>query len=223
MTMIVSSYYGKVHIPSGINDLAAFRRWVHSASLPEKLPIHFLQGEVWADFTKPESLTNVMICGELSATLHGLVKEARSGWFATAGMLWSNDDAGFATLPDGLFISREALSTGRVLFSNGGNPKAKATEIIGTPDIVIEIVSDVSEEKDTEWCMSAYFDAGITEFWVIDARDDIRFDIYKRSKKEFTAVRRQAGCIKSSVLGKAFRLVQTEDDEGKPEFTLEVR
>lgn len=45
--------------------------------------------------------------------------------------------------------------------------------------------------------MSAYFDAGVTEYWVVDARDgsDIRFDIYKRGKKEFTAVRKTAGWV----------------------------
>ena len=44
-----------------------------------------------------------------------------------------------------------------------------------------------------------------------------------RAKKEFTATRKQGGRVKSAVLGKSFRLVQTEDDDGKPEFTLEVR
>jgi Uma2 family endonuclease len=73
--------------------------------------------------------------------------------------------------------------------------------------------------------MSAYFDAGIVEYWVIDARDgdDIRFDIYKRGKKEYTATRKNDGWVKSAVLAKSFRLTQTDDEDGKPEFTLEVR
>ena len=133
----------------------------------------------------------------------------------------------FATLPDGMFfLSRSsALRAGRVRFSNGGNPKAQATEIIGTPDLVIEIVSSASEVKDTEWAMSAYFDAGIQEYWVIDARDedDIQFTIHKRGKKEFTAVRKSGGWVKSAVLGKSFRLTQSEGADGNPEFTLEVR
>ena len=73
--------------------------------------------------------------------------------------------------------------------------------------------------------MSAYATAGVPEYWVIDARDedDIRFDIHKRGKKEYTAVRKVAGWSKSAVLGKSFRLTQAEDEEGEPEFTFAVR
>ena len=73
--------------------------------------------------------------------------------------------------------------------------------------------------------MAAYFDAGIQEYWLIDAReeDEIRFDIYKRNKKEFVETRKQHGWVKSGVLLKAFRLVQSEDANGNPDYTLEIR
>jgi Uma2 family endonuclease len=106
-----------------------------------------------------------------------------------------------------------------------GGEKGMHTEVVGSPEIVIEIVSASSEVKDTEWTMSAYFDAGIAEYWLIDARaeDDTQFDIYKRGKKEFVTVRKSAGWAKSAVLGKSFRLTQSEDTDGNPEFTLDVR
>lgn len=96
---------------------------------------------------------------------------------------------------------------------------------IGSPEIVIEVVSRSSEVKDTEWAMAAYFDSGIQEYWVVDARDEevLRFDIFKRGKKEFSAARKLDGWVRSAVLGKSFRLVQSEDGPGKPEFALEVR
>src|SRR5688572_12508854 len=109
MITIISPNYGKVCIPRGINDLAAFRRWVHSADLPEKLPIHFLRGEVFADFTRSDPLANVLIRGSLASTLHELAQTERPGFYATAGLLWSNDEAGFATLPDGFFISKASF------------------------------------------------------------------------------------------------------------------
>jgi Uma2 family endonuclease len=120
-------------------------------------------------------------------------------------------------------ISREALRTDRVKLIAG--KKGDDTEVIGSPEIVIEIVSPSSEVKDTEWVMSAYFDAGILEYWLVDARDEdhIQFDIYKRGKKEFTAGRKLDGWVKSAVLGKSFRLTQSEDDDGNPDFTLELR
>jgi Uma2 family endonuclease len=73
--------------------------------------------------------------------------------------------------------------------------------------------------------MAAYFDAGIDEYWLIDARDedDIQFNILKRSKQEYVVTRKQHGWVKSNVLNKAFRFVQSEDDDGDPEYLLEVR
>jgi Uma2 family endonuclease len=222
MTTIVSPHHGVVRIPSGITDLAAFRDWVHFARLPEKLPVHFLRGEVWADFSRSEPLANVLIRGALVVTLHGLAKVER-GWFATAGMLWSNDEAGFATLPDGFFISRESYRSGRVRFSNGGNPAAEATEVIGTPDLVVEIVSDVSQEKDTDWMRTAYHEAGVPEYWLIDARRSrLAFDVYNRRKAGYHAARRTGGWVKSVALRQSFRLRRGRTDDF-PQFTLETR
>ena len=224
MPVIVTSRYGTIRIPPGISDLTAFRRWVHFADLPEKLPVHFLRGDVWVDCERADSLVNVLIRGELVATLASLVKVDRGGIYATAGMLWTNDAAGIATLPDGFFISRHSLKTRRVRFSNGGNPKAQATEVVGTPDVVIEIVSDVSEEKDTDWLMSAYHQAGVPEYWVIDARKARpRFHIHKHGKKAFATVRKEAGWVRSAAFGKSFRLTQSTDAHSYPRFTLEVR
>ncbi|MCI0705459.1 MAG: Uma2 family endonuclease [Planctomycetia bacterium] len=224
MPTILAPFYGAVHIPSNINDLSAFRRWVHFAELPEKLPIHFLRGDVWMNCARTDSLANVLIRGALIATLHEQARTDHSGTYVTAGMLWSNDQAGFATLPDGFFISKEALKTGRVRFSNGGNPKAHATEVIGTPDLVIEIVSDESEEKDTDWLMSAYSLAGVPEYWLIDARGKrLRFDILAHSPRGYRTTRKVNGWIRSTVFQKTFQLVRSQDQDELPKFTLEVR
>ena len=53
--------------------------------------------------------------------------------------------------------------------------------------------------------------------------DDIQFDIYRHGKKEFATTRKSGGWVKSAVLGKSFRLTQSEGEDGNPEFTLEVR
>lgn len=224
MPTIVTGHYGEVRIPPGIDCLEAFRKWIHFASLPEKLPIHFLRDDIWLDCERADTLANILLRGELTTALATLAN-VNDALYATGGMLWSNDRAGFATLPDGFYMSRESLGAGRVWFSNGGNPKAQATEVVGAPDVVVEIVSDVSEEKDTSWAVSAYFDAGIQECWVFDARDvdDLRFTIFKRGRKEFVAARASGGWTKSAVLGKSFRLTQEDGADGNPDFTFEYR
>jgi Uma2 family endonuclease len=121
-----------------------------------------------------------------------------------------------------MVISNEAFAKKRVKLTGG--KQGKDTELVGTPDVVIEIVSPSSEDKDMEWLMSAYHNAGIPEYWLIDARDgQVRFDIYRRGKKGYTAGRKQDGWVKSPVLGRSFRLVQANDELGDPVFTLEAR
>jgi Uma2 family endonuclease len=160
---------------------------------------------------------------EIGAVLHVLLKQSKFGWFVPDGMRYSHLETELTTEPDGMIFSHEALRDGRVRLVGGET--GKQTEMVGSPEIAIEVVSESSEVKDTEWLMSAYFDAGIQEYWLIDARDrdDIRFDIYRRGKKEFATVRKSGGWVKSAVLGKSFRLTQSEGTDGNPEYTFEVR
>jgi Uma2 family endonuclease len=213
----------QIDIPAWVVDFKSFRRWLHSENFPEAGKVCFINGKVWADLSMEEFFSHNQVRAELGRVLANLMKESKFGRFVAEGMRYSHPDTQLGTEPDGMVVSHDALRTGRVKLTAGA--KGEATEAVGSPEIVIEIVSQGSEEKDTEWAMSSYFDAAIIEYWVIDAcdEDDLQFDIYKRGKKEFVATRKQSGWVKSAVLGKSFRLVQVEDDGGKPEFTLEVR
>lgn len=213
----------QVDIPAWVVDFASFRRWLHSGAFPESGKICFINDKVWVDLSMEEFFEHGQVRTEVGRVLATLMKETKFGRFAPEGTRYSHLDTQLSTEPDGMIISNEALRTGRVRLVAG--KKGDNTEVVGSPEIIMEIVSRSSEVKDTEWTMSAYFDAEILEYWVIDAReeDDIRFDIYKRAKKEFTAARKQGGWVKSAVLGKSFRLTRTEDDDGQPEYTLEMR
>lgn len=215
--------YGEVHVPGWVTTLQAFRRWVHSRQLPEKLAAHFIRGEVWVDCHMEEAFTHNFVKTAIYAALFPICDPV--GMFFSDGMLVTNDEAGLGTEPDGMFVSNASLVAERVLFTAGEDPEAEATELVGTPDLVIEIISRTTEDKDTEWLMSAYHDAGIPEYWLIDARDedDIEFNIYKRRPKEYAAVRKSGGWVKSTVLGKQFRLTRKEGSHGYPRFRLEVR
>jgi Uma2 family endonuclease len=154
----------------------------------------------------------------------GLIQTENLGLYISDGMLLVNESAELATKPDGMFISTATIEEKRVKFAAGKRRGAIATRILGSPDIAIEIVSASSEDVDTEWLMSAYHNAGIVEYWVIDARrEDIQFDIYKHGKKGYAIARKQDGWSKSIVLGRSFRLTQTSAKLGFPIFRLEVR
>ncbi len=222
--IVVTSRHGAIEIPSGIRDLAAFREWIHFAELPEKLPIHFLRGEVWADFARNEPIDNVILRGALTAKLHRFEDSPQAGYFFTVWMLWSSDKVGIATVPDCGYFTKRSLKSGRVRFSGGGNRKHNDTEIIGAIDMVCEIVSDASEVKDTEWLMESYFAAGVSEYWLFDVRrDPLRFDIFERGTSKYVRMRSRAGWVRSEVFGKSFRLTRGKTRHPFPSFKFEVR
>lgn len=221
--MIFASGAEQVAVPAWVRDYESFHRWMHSAAFPEEGKICFINGKVWVDLSMEEFYSHNRVRTEIGAVLHILMKQTKFGQFVSEGMRYGHLATELSTEPDGMIFSHEALRDGTVRLVGG--EKGLHTELVGSPEIIIELVSEGSEVKDTEWCMSAYHDAGVQEYWLIDARDedDIRFDIYRRGKKEFAAVKKPGGWAKSAVLGKSFRLTQAEDADGNPEFTFEYR
>lgn len=213
----------RVEMPPWVVDYESFHRWMHSAAFPDEGKILFINGKVWVDPIMEEFSSHNVLRAELGRSLANLMKQTKFGRFVPEEMRYGHRETELSTEPDGMIVSHSALNDEVVRLVGG--EKGMQTEMIGSPEIVIEIVSESSEVKDTEWTMSAYFDAGIQEYWVFDARDldDMQFTIFKRGKKEFIAARASGGWTKSAVLGKSFRLTQTEGDDGNPEFTFEYR
>ncbi len=211
-----------VHIPGWVIDLASFRKWYQSDDFPKQGRLGYLDGGIVVDLSMEQFFSHNQVRTEFGAVLHFLVKSDQLGRFVTDGMLLSNVEADFATEPDGAFLSHETLNSGQVRLLEGS--RGGAIELEGTPDMVLEIVSDSSVRKDTVALKAAYAEAGIREYWLVDARGEKpSFDIFSRSAKGYVAGRKQAGWLKSAVFGKSFRLVQSVDKRGDPVFTLEVR
>ena len=224
MVTLMTRVYGEIEIPDWVVDLKSFLRWYHSGVLPEKLKVHYIAGRIWVDLSMEEMFSHNRVKTGLGLGLCGLIERAGLGVYVTDGMLFRNDDADLGTGPDAMFLSNESLAARRVWFSAGKSRGAQATELVGTPDLVVEIVSPSSEDKDTEKLMSAYHDAGIPEYWLIDARAaEVQFDIYRRRTKGFVAARKADGWVKSAVLKKSFRLTRTGGPHGIPSYDLEVR
>jgi Uma2 family endonuclease len=119
-----------------------------------------------------------------------------------------------------MFVSQTSLEKGSVVVEDGDN----ALEVEGTPDMVLEVVSDTSVEKDTVTLPELYWRAGIREYWLIDARGPlVRFEIMRRGPTKYVSVRKQGGWVPSQVFGKSFRLVRRERPGRVSKFTLEMR
>lgn len=204
-------------------SLNSFREWAGNNDLPEKTKVFFYRGEVWVYMGKEQIFSHIVMKTEITRVLANIVKSERSGLYLTDGLLLTNESAELSGNPDSAFVSYEAISTGRATLVEGKS--GGFVELLGTPDMVLEVVSNSSEKKDNQTLFEAYFEAGIPEYWLVDARGaEVEFTIYKHSGKKYAATRPHAGgWQKSSVFGKAFRITRSTDRRGNPDFTLEVR
>jgi Uma2 family endonuclease len=222
MITVINDFNRVVSIPSWFVDLESFRRWADADDDPEKEHIWYLKGEVWIDLSREQVFTHVLIKGEIAGVLGNLVKTEELGLFLAGGALMSNTAADISGKPDATFISRNALQAGhaRLIEGRDGEPN----ELEGTPDMVLEVVSASSVHKDTVFLRQAYWQAGIREYWLVDARQEpIRFDILRRTAKGYAATPKRDGWLKSAVFGKSFQLSQRLNAVGHPEYTLAVR
>lgn len=219
-TMIAKDVH--LEIPEWVTNHAAFRKWTDEPDFPEKGNIWWLRGGVWADMSQEQIYSHVDVKGQIFAALNGVVRSSDLGRIFTDGILVTNVDAGWSGSPDATYFSHEAIEEGRVVLHPG---KIHGwTEAEGSPDMVLEVVSDSSEDKDFNLLRDDYFAAGVREYWLVDARKTPpTLEILRRGPKEFVASRRQGGWIKSTVFGQSFRLIEEKDRSGFPTYSLEVK
>ncbi len=219
MTVVIQQEHEAVQIPDWVSDLCSFRRWAKSEDFPQQGRYAHLGGKLWVD-PSMERLAHHKLKSKVNAVLTPLAEQSDTGQFLGDRMLLTNVEAELSTEPDGMFISHVAVVLGRVRLDQGDD----ALEVEGSPDMVLEVVSPTSVEKDTVVLRDLYFRAGISEYWLADPRlGGLTFDILKRGPRGFVATRKQGGWLKSAVFGKSFRLSRTDHKQGFPIFHLDVR
>jgi Uma2 family endonuclease len=212
----------RILIPCWVEDLESFRRWVDTDEFPEDGRICYLDGEVWVDMSKEQAFTHNQVKTEYAAVLSGLAEQSSRGHYFAAGLYVSNVAANLSVKPDGSFVSRRSLRLVRIRLVEDG--QGGFNELEGTPDMTLEVLSDSSVQKDTVRLRELYWRAGISEYWLVDARTSpVSFEILRRTAKGYVRVAKQAGWQKSVVFGKSFKLSVRSDEDGLPEYTLAVR
>lgn len=95
---------------------------------------------------------------------------------------------GLRRVPDLIFVSKD------------NNVTITNTEIQGAPDLVLEIVSPDSVDRDWRDKFHEYERAGVKEYWIIDPNNQ-RFEIYCLSDQgKYQAQRPEKGLLKSQIL-----------------------
>lgn len=214
---------GQIEIPASVRDLESFREWARSPECPEKLRVAFYDNGLWVDADMEQFFVHNQVKAMFTAVLLPLALSTKLGRFAAEGMLLTNTKAGLSTVPDGFLVGYESVRAGRLRKIAG--KKNGCVEYEGSADMVLEVVSDSSEEKDLIDLARLYWKAGVKEYWLVDACGDLpRFEILRRSSKGFVTTRKQAGgWLGSEVFDRSFRLVSSTDELGEPLHSVEVK
>jgi Uma2 family endonuclease len=212
----------QIIVPGWVTDFESFRRWTDCDDFPQDHPVWWLNGEVWVDMGKEQVFSHILVKTQITIVVGYLVVSEKLGLFLSDGLLLSNFAAKISGNPDATFISTATRRSDRVRLIEG--KRGGYAEVQGSPDMVLEVVSASSVEKDYDLLRKAYWEAGIREYWLVDARKEpLKFDILRHTPRGYAAARKQDGWMKSAVFGKSFKLTQGKDDVGDPEFTLSVR
>ena len=209
-------------LPKAFESLAAFRDWIHSADRQKGSRATYVNGGFEIDMSPERISGHNEIKAELYATLGLLVRQRQLGRIFPDGALLVNDDAGLGCEPDMTFCRWETLRTHRVSFRAWKRDDEGDVELYGSPDLVVEVISNSSWRKDTVELRKAYFTAGIGEYWLVDGRgDQILFELLVRDESEFAAVSPSSdGFRHSPTFGIALRFVREADPIGGSQCRL---
>jgi len=211
-----------VRIPAWVVDHDSYRRWARSAEYPEHGWFSYLDGELWVDPSMEQIFSHNLVKTEFTTVVGGLVRAEQLGYYFSDRLLLSHPGAGLTTEPDGAFATYDAFRGDRVRLVGGA--QEGYVELEGGPDMVLEIISPTSVRKDTQVLRRLYWQAGVTEYWLVDARGDApRFCVLRRGTSDFVALRPRGGWLRSGVFGRAFRLSRQTDPLGHPRYVLEIK
>ena len=212
---------GLLHIPADAYTHKGFRRWVLSDECPEKLRVMFLNGEIYIDMSEEEIRTHSAVKTAVAGTMFNLNEKADFGNLYINGVLVTNKQARVSNNPDMVAVFWKSLEEGRVEYSARNE---KELEIVGSPDWLLEIVSDSSVFKDKTQLREAYHRAGVREYWIIDARgDDLNFELLYWQPAGYVAAETQKGWVQSRAFKRRFRLTRKKDRRGAWKYTLAVK
>ena len=210
-------------IPMGIQNLSEFRQWVTSTEVPERGRIDYVAGQIEVNMSPESFFSHGGLKSEIHGVLQSVVKRLDLGYLRVDRTRVSSVASELSAEPDVLFISHDSLAQARVrLIPKSGGETAEFIEVEGGPDLVVEVVSDASVTKDTQRLPTAYFRAGVREYWLADARrEPFLFRIHRRGLTDFEPVEiDDDGFQSSAVLPCRFRLDAHCDRSGYWVFDL---
>lgn len=212
----------RVAVPLGLTGFADFQRWAASPEFPATGRIDFLAGTIEVDMSPEDIFCHGVLKAEVAAVLQRRIKAHALGLLLIDSTRVVCERADLSVEPDIVFVSHASLREGRArLVPKATGEPGRFVEIDGPPDVVVEIVSDTSVEKDTVRLPQAYHAAGVREFWLLDARGrPATFLIQRWAPEGFMPVGSPGSRQWSESLGCGYRLETRGNALGGQDFDL---
>lgn len=214
-----------VVVPLTVRSFEAFRAWTLSDDFPERGRIDYVNGRIDVDLSPEEFFAQGTLKSAFLLPLNYRIDYEDLGYLVIDRSRIVHPNVKLSVEPDFAFITYEAISSGRVTLTESKNDPDDYVEIVGAPELVGEIVSDSSVKKDTEDLFVAYYEAGVEEYWLADARRNrLEFTLYKRGDKGFEPTTADGdGFQRSDVLNRSYRLTRSKDRNDMWKFRVEER
>jgi Uma2 family endonuclease len=219
-------FQNELEVPLGIASLEDFRAWARSDGFPERGRIDYIDGRIEVDLMVENIFYHAFPKSEIARVILARTHSDQSGDVAIDRCRVSNSAAGLSSEPDLVFVSDAGFTSGRVKFTPARSDDPDSfIEIEGSPDWVCEIVSDGSEQKDTVRLAKAYFAAGVTEYWLVDARgESLDFAILQRGQTQFeSTLLDDEGYCTSGIFRHRYRLSRERSPIGHWRYTLDEK
>jgi Uma2 family endonuclease len=213
-----------LQVPRDAWTLEGFRQWAASPDFPERGRISFIAGELIIDMSPEEAENHIKVKYEIARRLMDLNDREDLGEFYGDGLLVTNQEAELSCEPDGTFVLTETLASGKARPVPREEGASEYLELLGTPDIVLEVASRFSVNKDYQRLRQAYHRAGIPEYWLVNARgQQIDFAILQHQPDGYVEHKLRGGWQRSHVLQHDFRLTRQKNRRGLWRYALECR
>ncbi len=210
-------------MPAGAMTLARFRKWTASPDFPENGKIAYLGKEIFINMSPERIDSHSSPKVEIYTVLGSFVRKKKKGRIFFDRTRIVHKLAQISNEPDAFFASWDTLKNGelkRIPSPHGDD----TVEFEGTPDWALEIVSPSSVIKNKVKLRERYHQAGIREYWLIDARGgEIEFQILVHGDDDYVPAKRVGEWQVSPVFGKKFRLRRIEDELGDVDFRLDMK
>jgi len=211
-------------IPGSAGTLDGFREWVTSDDYPYDGKMSFIENRIWIDMSPEELFTHNWVKKEITRALDTLAADEKIGEFCPDGVLLSNESAELSTEPDGLFFTYDTIKSGRLRIVPRRDHPEQSVELIGAPDMVVEVLSLSSGKKDRERLRRAYHRAGVREYWLIDALgEEIDFNILVAGEEDYEPTDHDGPWRYSAVFDRWFVLERERTDADFWHYHLRTR